>query len=468
MTRLDLQREARARRCRRRLSAAYSGWSTNTSCVWKPAQRNCAEREANDLALHPIYIADLCAGTGQGALGVRLALGWERVHTVLYVERDSYAAATLVARMADQTLDPAPVWDDVTTCTSPACLAALAGARPLIVTAGYPCQPFSCAGKRLGEQDERHLWPHIDEFIEACKPECCFFENVPGHLSMGYARVRGDLERRGYRVAAGLFSAAEVGASHRRERLFILGVADPGSGFVSDPGRGPSGRAGADAPGASLDDATGPRLTAGQCAADDERLCGGRMCEPGRRCTGLAHATRERCQGQCVPVRPGRCDGASPHADGIITAMADADCVRGADRPEVARGAHAAPSQAGCEFQSLNRGATVADAGGPGLSRSERAGASDEWVRRDTPGPAPEFRPPLFAPSPADPIWSDLLAARPDLAPAVEPRVCRTADGVAYRLDADRLRCAGNGVVPLVAAYAFVSLWAALQYQDDA
>jgi DNA (cytosine-5)-methyltransferase 1 len=154
-------------------------------------------------------------------LAVKLALGG-RLRTVVYVEREAYAAAALVARMADAALDDAPVWDDVTTCASPEFMRVVGGFRPLVVTAGYPCQPFSVAGKRRGVRDDRHLWPWIDAFIGAAEPECVFLENVPGHLRMGFGSVWRDLQRRGYRVAAGLFSAEEVGASHRRERLLRL------------------------------------------------------------------------------------------------------------------------------------------------------------------------------------------------------------------------------------------------------
>jgi len=154
--------------------------------------------------------------------GIRLALGGA-LRTVAYVEREAYAAATLVARMEDAALDHAPIWDDVGTCTQPEFIEYVRQFRPLLISGGYPCQPFSVAGKRLGAADERHLWPTIDRFVGAARPELVFFENVPGHLSLGFSEVLRNLEGRGYRVAAGLFSAEEVGAGHRRIRLFILG-----------------------------------------------------------------------------------------------------------------------------------------------------------------------------------------------------------------------------------------------------
>lgn len=90
-----------------------------------------------------------------------------------------------------------------------------------VVTAGYPCQPFSLAGGRLGEDDPRHLWPSIAEGIGIMRPRHVLLENVRGHLSLGFDTVLHDLHRLGYAVVWRILSAAAVGACHRRERLFI-------------------------------------------------------------------------------------------------------------------------------------------------------------------------------------------------------------------------------------------------------
>ncbi len=91
-----------------------------------------------------------------------------------------------------------------------------------ILTGGYPCQPFSAAGKRLGTEDPRHLWPFIADGIRILRPKLCFFENVEGHISLGLREVIGELESIGYQTAWGIFSASEVGAPHQRKRVFIL------------------------------------------------------------------------------------------------------------------------------------------------------------------------------------------------------------------------------------------------------
>ncbi|WP_107339175.1 DNA cytosine methyltransferase [Agrobacterium pusense] len=161
----------------------------------------------------------LCAGVGGLELGLHIAEPEYR--TICYVEREAFPAATLVARMEDKALDQAPVWDDVTTFSGTPWRG-----KVHILTAGYPCQPFSFAGRRKGENDPRHLWPHVRRIVEELDPEWCFFENVEGHMSLGADTVLGDLQSLGFTVKAGLFSALECGASHIRRRLFIVAHAD--------------------------------------------------------------------------------------------------------------------------------------------------------------------------------------------------------------------------------------------------
>ena len=91
-----------------------------------------------------------------------------------------------------------------------------------ILTAGYPCQPFSHAGLRKGIEDERHLWPYIKEIIGLLRPRFVVLENVRGHFSLGFREVLGDLASIGYDARWRLIRASDVGAPHRRERLFIL------------------------------------------------------------------------------------------------------------------------------------------------------------------------------------------------------------------------------------------------------
>jgi len=91
-----------------------------------------------------------------------------------------------------------------------------------IITAGYPCQPFSTAGSRKGSDDERHLWPYVLEAIRQIRPGLVVLENVRGHLSLGFDAVQRDLAEAGYDAEWICLRASDAGAPHRRERIFIL------------------------------------------------------------------------------------------------------------------------------------------------------------------------------------------------------------------------------------------------------
>jgi len=157
----------------------------------------------------------LCAGYGGIDLGLKRAI--PALRTIAFAEIEAFACANLVAKMETGLLDPAPLWTNLKTfpwSDFHDCVDILSG--------GYPCQPFSAAGKRLGADDPRHLWPFIAAGIAAMRPSVCFFENVEGHISLGLPDVLQDLAGMGYRTTWGIFSASEVGAVHQRKRVFIL------------------------------------------------------------------------------------------------------------------------------------------------------------------------------------------------------------------------------------------------------
>src|SRR5215217_6058193 len=95
-----------------------------------------------------------------------------------------------------------------------------------IWTGGYPCQPFSNAGKRLGTDDERHIWPWIAGILGAARPRIVVLENVAAHLRRGFDVVSADLANLGYLFAWTVVPASAVGAPHQRKRLFIVAVAE--------------------------------------------------------------------------------------------------------------------------------------------------------------------------------------------------------------------------------------------------
>jgi len=90
------------------------------------------------------------------------------------------------------------------------------------LSGGYPCQPFSTIGKRLGEDDARHLWPYYCTAICELRPKFAILENVAGHLSLGFDLVQRDLAEIGWDAEWLSLPASAAGAPHRRERVFIL------------------------------------------------------------------------------------------------------------------------------------------------------------------------------------------------------------------------------------------------------
>jgi DNA (cytosine-5)-methyltransferase 1 len=95
-----------------------------------------------------------------------------------------------------------------------------------VIAGGYPCQPFSNAGKRKGKEDPRHLWPYVFDAIRELRPRYALMENVRGHLTLGFGDVLADLASCGYSAEWQIIPASSVGAPHRRDRLFFVAYPD--------------------------------------------------------------------------------------------------------------------------------------------------------------------------------------------------------------------------------------------------
>ena len=155
---------------------------------------------------------DLCSGIGGFALGFEMA----RLSVpVLFCDVEPWCR-----RILKKHWPKVPVAEDVKVLANdptrfvPDCD---------ILTAGYPCQPFSQAGKRQGEEDPRHIWPHIRKIIASKRPSWVVLENVYGHISLGLDSVLTDLESEGYTTRTFVVPAVAVGAPHKRNRVWIVG-----------------------------------------------------------------------------------------------------------------------------------------------------------------------------------------------------------------------------------------------------
>ncbi len=175
----------------------------------------------------------LCFGYGGIDLGLDRVFG-RLLRLAAVCEIESFSLENALAKMEGGLLPAAPIWTDLRTFP----WEEFQGVS--LVSGGFPCQPFSAAGRRAADADGRHLFPAILDGIKRCGPSLVFLENVEGIVSAKLAgdgwndppgtpvllHVLRELERVGYRATAGIFSASEVGAPHQRKRIFILAHRD--------------------------------------------------------------------------------------------------------------------------------------------------------------------------------------------------------------------------------------------------
>lgn len=404
-------------------------------------------------------------------------------HTRCFVEWEEYPRSVLIAAQRAGYLAPAPIWDDLTTFDA----RPLAGAIDTLI-AEYPCQPFSLAGKRMGEDDPRHLWPHVRRVAEELGPslEWLFLENVAGHLTLGGETVLRALHDMGFTPAAGLFSAGEVGAPHERQRLFIVahrerGAAERHRHQLADAARNCEGKT------RERERIWPDSWGGGPGMADPD---GGRLC-PEREQRGGELGRQPESGSPCG------CD-----VDDAASARSAEARIWPDERWDRIERREQVPCD-GC--------GEMADASQPGSQGRERRGSSGERNRAPAPGPVAECgRLPLFPPGPADAdAWAAVLGSSPHRVPSLARRepaaaalrfaalldpdtasrlerltrgmeasailaemgseafgmveqaeafagLCLVAHGMAHRSRA--LRLLGDGVVPLETAYAWRSL----------
>jgi len=163
------------------------------------------------------------SGIGGLDLGISAAI---KTRTVAYVEREITCARVLAERASEGLLDEAPIYSDIRTFPTEVFAGKVDG-----IIGGFPCQPFSVAGLQRSADDPRNMWPDTIRLIREIRPSFAFLENVPGLVSHEYfGTILGDLAQAGFDAEWGCFTASEIGASHRRERVFILAYArDTGS-----------------------------------------------------------------------------------------------------------------------------------------------------------------------------------------------------------------------------------------------
>ena len=162
-----------------------------------------------------------CLSLFSGIGGADLAALWAGIKTVAFSEIDPYCCAVLEKHWPD-----VPNLGDIKDITRESFHELTGHDTADIISGGFPCQPFSVAGKRRGTGDDRYLWPEMLRVIKDIRPTWVIGENVVGFVSMGLDSALSDLEAAGYQSRAFILPACAVGALHQRERLFIVGHAE--------------------------------------------------------------------------------------------------------------------------------------------------------------------------------------------------------------------------------------------------
>ena len=412
------------------------------------------QQGASNVDIRAGNILSICSGIGGLDLGGHMAS--EDARTICYVEREAFAIASLVEAMEAGRLDQAPVWTDLRTFDGKAW-------RGVVDTliGGIPCQPHSIAGLQRGEDDERDLWPDTARIIADAQPGRVFLENVPGIAPYYFERIGPDLRAMGYSVETGLFSASEVGASHQRQRFFILGHRDGESRDLLQRGLEQQSDRG-------IQDVA--HRDGGQHEfAKQEVRSGRRTVNNGN--GNVADAEQSRITGRNLGGlgAPGRQTVQQPDQQNAPDKPSDRD-TNVADTKGIGRRGRGNETAQ----QTEGRCGDVADADEfSGRRSAERRNGHLHSVERESPqkgqvGADREHRVvesggsaiPLFAPFRND---TDGLSRLLSEMPEAEPAVCGASYGSSnvFFLNedrVDRLRSLGNMVVPLTGALAFVTL----------
>jgi len=156
-------------------------------------------------------VLDLFSGIGGFSLGLERA----GMRTVAFVEIDPFCQQILKKRWPS-----IPIWGDIREVNGQEIIQKCGTID--IITGGFPCQPFSVAGKRGGKKDDRYLWPEMFRLVKEIKPRWVLGENVIGIVNMALDEVLSDLESEGYETQSFIIPACAVNAPHSRDRVWII------------------------------------------------------------------------------------------------------------------------------------------------------------------------------------------------------------------------------------------------------
>lgn len=226
-------------------------------------------------------VLDLFSGIGGFSLGLQRA----GMKTIAFCEIDKYCQKVLKKNFPD-----IPIYDDVCKLTGSDIH------EPVdLICGGFPCQPFSVAGKRLGAADDRHLWPEYLRLIQELRPTWVIGENVAGLINMGLDNVLSDLEGAGYSSRTFVIPAIAVDAKHRRDRLWIVAYSNSNSKSTQSVNAGQI---------CQSDMAHSNGINWGRKSQQSDNHCGETIRnEFGRGCSNVAYSNSAYGERSCVSSR---------------------------------------------------------------------------------------------------------------------------------------------------------------------
>ena len=382
--------------------------------------------------------------SGAGGLDVAFKLANPSARAICYVEREASSIALLVDHMQTGQLDDAPVFADSGTFDGKP----WRGKVDFII-GGFPCQPASVAGRRSGQDDERWLFPHIRRIVSEAQPQGLFLENVRGLLSVndgdGFQEILRDLADLRYNVEWGVYKAADVGATHRRERTFIYAQKADRGELVYPYSKGCEGYERQAQIFGTASESGSAQIRSqleGVVQSEHDPRSGKQL--------GFSDGFQRQRQVQESSDRPLSSNGSGGNVVNLADTHDSGDTTLryglNGNRSKEDEGWDEKP-----QFESTGYSDELGNS--HGIRRriegnSELASEGIDWGRRPFPWP----------PRPTSSEWGDIIRERPDLAPA-KPQIRGMVDGLAGGLGrADKLRILGNGVVPQQAAVAFLLL----------
>lgn len=278
-----------------------------------------------------LRVLDLFSGIGGFSLGLERTGGFE---TVAFCEIEPFCQKILAKHWPG-----VPCYDDVRTLTAASGIGTVD-----VICGGYPCQPFSTAGKRAGDKDDRHLWPEVRRLLDEFRPAWFIGENVAGHISLGLDEVLSDLEALNYTARPFVIPACAVDAPHRRDRVWIVSHANESrkpDGPVNAEASELRGLAGAVANGK----VNGRRQGQPHSRRSDAGIEPREKCGLGNDCKAMADADEARLQGRKKAGNAGNAGGQRERRDEHPERRFDSQWPTWPAEPAVGRVAHGVPNR---------------------------------------------------------------------------------------------------------------------------